>query len=58
MHHLDANKTAREEARRQYTQECWEQYWISLGDNTQQSTNYTANCLPSRKLPKLNEPAT
>ena len=40
------------------TQECWEQYWISPGGNTPQSTNYTATCLPPRKLSKLDEPDT
>ena len=39
-------------------QECWEQYWISPGGNTPQSTNYTATCLPSWKLSKLDEPDT
>ena len=34
------------------TQECW----TSPGGNTPQSTNYTATCLPSRKLSKLDEP--
>ena len=29
------------------------QYWTSPGGNTQQSTKYTATCLPSRKLSKL-----
>ena len=38
------------------TQECCEQYWTSPGGNTQQGTNYTATCLPSRKLSKLDEP--
>ena len=38
------------------TQECCEQYWTSPGGNTPQGTNYTANCLPSRKLYKLDEP--
>ena len=38
------------------TEECGEQYWTSPGDNTQQGTNYTATCLPSRKLSKLDEP--
>ena len=38
------------------TQECYEQYWISPGGNTPQGTNYTATCLPSRKLSKLYEP--
>ena len=40
------------------TLECWEQYWTSPGINTPQDTNYTANCLPSRKLYKLDEPDT
>ena len=34
------------------TQECCEQYWTSPGGNTPQDTN----CLPSRKLSKLDEP--
>ena len=38
------------------TQEWCEQYWTSPGDNTPQGTNYTATCLPSRKLSKLDEP--
>ena len=46
MHHLDANKTAGEEA------------WTSPDANTQQGTNCTAICLPSRKLSKLDEPDT
>ena len=29
---------------------------ISPGSNTPQGTNYTATCLPSRKLSKLDEP--
>ena len=51
MHYLDANKTAGE-ARRQL-------YKIvanSPGGNTPQGTNYTASCLPLRKLSKLDEP--
>ena len=40
------------------TQGYCEQYWTSPGGNTQQSTNYTATCLPSRKLSKLDEPGT
>ena len=36
----------------------WEQYWTSPGGNTPQGTNYTATCLPSRKLYKLDEPDT
>ena len=35
--------------------QCWEQYWTSPGINTPQDTNYTATCLPSRKLYKLDE---
>ena len=35
----------------------WEQYWTSPGVNTQ-DTNYTATCLPSRKLYKLDEQDT
>ena len=38
------------------TQECCEQYWTSPGGNTPQGTNYTATCLPSRKLSKWDEP--
>ena len=38
------------------TQECCEQYWTSPGGNTPQGTNYTATCLPSWKLSKLDEP--
>ena len=30
-------------------------YITSPGGNTPQGTNYTANCLPSRKLSKLDE---
>ena len=29
---------------------------MSPGGNTPQGTNYTATCLPSRKLSKLDEP--
>ena len=32
-----------------------EQYWTSPGGKTPQGTNYTATCLPSRKLSKLDE---
>ena len=35
---------------------CCEQYWTSPGGTTPQDTNYTATCLPSRKLSKLDEP--
>ena len=40
------------------TKECCEQYWTSPGGNIPQGTNYTATCLPSRKLSKLDEPDT
>ena len=40
------------------TQECCEQYWTSPGGNIPQDTNYTATCLPSWKLFKLDEPDT
>ena len=46
MHHLDANKTARKEARRQ------------LHEDVASNINYTATGLPSRKLSKLDEPGT
>ena len=36
----------------------WEQYWTSPGVKTPQDTNYTATCLPSRKLYKLDKPYT
>ena len=32
------------------TQECWEQYWTSPGNNTSRDANCTATCLPSWKL--------
>ena len=35
---------------------CCEQYWTSPGCNNPQGTNYTATCLTSRKLYKLDEP--
>ena len=48
MHYMDANKTAGEEARRQLHK--------NIASNTPQGTNYTATCIPSRKLSKLDEP--
>ena len=48
MHYLDANKTAGEVARRQLHK--------NDASNTPQGTNYTAICLPSRKLSKIDEP--
>ena len=48
--------TKRLEKKLDFTQECCKQYWTSTGGNTPQGTNYTAPCLPSRKLSKLDEP--
>ena len=48
MHYLDDNQTAVEEAGRQLHK--------NVASNTPQGTNYTAICLPSRKLYKLDEP--
>ena len=63
MHFMDANKTAREEARRQlhknaaiYITLFNIAQWTSPGGNTPQGTNHTATWLPSRKLSKLDEP--
>ena len=39
-----------------FSVECCEKYWTSPGGNTPQDTNYTATCLPSQKLSKLDEP--
>ena len=47
---------AGEETRQQLHKNVREQYWTSPGDNTPQDTNYTATCLPSQKLYKLEEP--
>ena len=47
MHYLDANETAGEEARQQLHK--------NVETNIEQGTNYTATCLPSRKLFKLDE---
>ena len=38
------------------TQECWEKYWTSLGDNTPRDAKCTATYLPSRKLYRSEEP--
>ena len=56
MHDMDTNKTAGEEARQQLHKNALEQYWTSPGGNTPQETNYTATCLPSQKLSKLDKP--
>ena len=58
MHNLDANKTARKEARRQLHKDVASNIKQVLAANTPQSTNYTTTCLPSRKLSKLDEPGT
>ena len=47
---------AGEEAGQQLHKNVCEQYWTSPGGNTPQGTNYTATCLPSRKLSRLDEP--
>ena len=49
---LTMHKTAGEEARRQLHKKAW----TSPGGNTPQDTNFTATCLLSRKLFKLDEP--
>ena len=36
--------------------ECCDQYWTGPGDNTPQSSSYTATYHPSRNLSKLDEP--
>ena len=56
MHYLDTNKMAGEKTRQKLHKNCCKQYWTSPGGNTPQGTNYTATCLPSRKLSKLDEP--
>ena len=53
---MDANKTAGEEARRQLHKNVASNIEQGPGGNTPQSTNYTATCLSSRKLSKLDEP--
>ena len=55
MHYMDANKMAGEEARRQLHKNAASNIERPVG-NTPQDTNYTATCLPSRKLYKLDEP--
>ena len=58
MHHLDANKTAGEEARRQRYKNVASNIKQVLAATTPQSINYTATYLPSRKISKLDEPGT
>ena len=58
MHRLDANKTFGEEARRQLHKNVASNIEQVLAATPPQGTNYTATCLPSRKLSKLDEPDT
>ena len=55
MHYLDANKTAGEKARRQLHKNAASNIEQVLEATPPQNTNYTATCLPSRKLYKLDE---
>ena len=55
MHYLLLRKRLEKMLDGNYTI-CCEQSWTRPGGNTPQSTNYTATCLPSRKLSKLDEP--
>ena len=56
MHYMEANKTAGEEARRQLHKNAACNIEQVLAATPTQGTNYTATCLPSRKLSKLDEP--
>ena len=57
MHYMDANKTAGEEARRQlHRNAAGNIEQVLAAHKTPQDTNYTATCLPSRKLSKLDKP--
>ena len=49
---------AGEEARRQLHKNVASNIKQVLAVNTPQSTNYTATCLPSQKLSKLDKPGT
>ena len=55
---MDANKTAGEEAKRQLHKNVESNIEQVLAATPPQDTNYTATCLPSRKLYKLDEPDT
>ena len=55
MYDMNANKTAGEEARRQLHKNAASNIEQVLAA-TPHNTNYTATCLPSRKLSKLDEP--
>ena len=56
MYHLDVNKAAGEEARRQLHKNVASNIEQVLEAIPAQGTNYTVNYLPSRKLSKLDEP--
>ena len=56
MHHLYANKTAGEEARRQLHKNVASNIEQVLSATPNKAPNITATCLPSRKLSKLDEP--
>ena len=58
MHYMDANQMAGEETRRQLPKNVESNIEQVLVTNTPQHTNYTATCLPSRRLYKLDEPDT
>ena len=58
MHYMDANQNGWRRNLTATTQECWEQYWTSPGDNTPRDANCTATYLPSRKLYRSDEPDT
>ena len=55
MHYMDPNKTAGEEARRQFHKNTAINLEQVLGATPKQSSSCTATCLPSRKLSKLDE---
>ena len=58
MHYMDANKTAGGETRRQLHKNVDSNIEQVLATTPPRDTNYTATCLPSRKLYKLDEPDT
>ena len=58
MHYMDSNKTVGEVTRRQLHKNVESNIERVLATTTPRDTNYTATCLPSRKLYKLDEPDT
>ena len=58
MHHMDAYKTAGEEARRKLHKNVESSIKQVPGDNTPRDSNYTDTCPPSQKLYKFDEPDT